>query len=240
MKLAKEEENLKDKTIFITGNTTGHGLPIGYVTKITIDTKPRTSNGFLYYMTDPNLSHIRNIDFSILDDEEIKIFGNNNSRLPKLILYKANNNVFSYRFNNDLNSYMFVLYRKGMPPLSISCVLNVTDNCQICAFRSFNITISSRLTKDDYNQLFTAIYSMLGKALMIIDINSNYESNVDSLFKTPVIKQRYCSSNGSNMIFYLVNINLYITENKLNRYQHTSETFNTLKDLQFKVNSYKI
>jgi hypothetical protein len=81
-----------------------------------------------------------------------------------------------------------------------------TSNCQLAAVGSF-YTLLSHPKK---LEVFKLLASLLGQNVMLIDIQLTYAARVDELVteaKTPVIlRTPYLSTNGSNMVMFLVDI----------------------------------
>lgn len=87
---------------------------------------------------------------------------------------------------------------------------HVTYNCQMMAIMSTGDWISS-----SYAPVFlTAILlrssvtadskDYIKKPMILIDVKDGYEKYVDKYFKIPIVKQKYKSTNDSDMILYLV------------------------------------
>lgn len=85
---------------------------------------------------------------------------------------------------------------------SIYITHSPTGNCQIYTIANANYILGY----DNTLEIFKTIQKRANKAQMLIDINQSYIPRLEAIFKPEdiVFKQSYTSTNGSNMIIYLI------------------------------------
>ena len=118
------------------------------------------------------------------------------------VIQYGTNNAYLINSNNKKNKY-----NMSFGPLYVS----PTNNCQMMSFASFNnlITIYQN-DKQGFNKILDHLPSIVGKRLMLVDINEGHVTILRKLLedtkKTLILDQTYTSTNGSEMHMFLIKL----------------------------------
>ncbi len=116
-------------------------------------------------------------------------------------------------FNNaspSVRSWWFQKNGKTEQYINLSICSGATANCQLNTVYNFSgplsMYIHGKISKKEFID-FMRYIAKITRPLFLIDLNLEYEKNFEQLFskRKIIMKSPYISSNGSNMIIYIIN-----------------------------------